>query len=72
MEQLITFIKARPPIQNYFPAEADLPKAGKEWITNMLQTLCQHDFQFLVRQAEQARRDKTDVRDKRNVSRLLY
>ena len=72
MEQLLAFIKERPQLLEYLPEEAELPKAGKEWIANMLQTLCQQEFQALVRHAEQARRDKSDLRDKRNVSRHWY
>ena len=40
MEQMLNFIKARPIILEYFPAEEEIPKAGKEWVINMLQTLC--------------------------------
>ena len=49
MEQLLDFIKARPQLLEYFPAEEELPKAGKEWVANMLQTLCPEDFSALVR-----------------------
>ena len=39
MEQILAFIKDRPQLLEYFPTEEEIPKAGKEWVTNMLQTL---------------------------------
>ena len=40
MEQILSFIKQRPDVLEYFPAEEEIPKSGKEWVVNMLQTLC--------------------------------
>ena len=39
MTDIIVFIKKYPLIRPYFPADEEIPKCGKEWITNMLQTL---------------------------------
>ena len=39
MVDLVEFIRAYPDIRLYFPADEELAKCGKEWITNMLQTL---------------------------------
>jgi len=72
MEQILSFIKQRPDVLEYFPAEEEIPKSGKEWVVNMLQTLCQMDFQAWIRQAEQARKEKIDQREKRNVCSNLY
>ena len=67
MEQILNFIKERPDVLQYFPAEEEIPKAGKEWVVNMLQTLCQTEFQAWVRRAEQSRKEKIDLQENRNV-----
>ena len=49
MEQILAFIKGRPDALEYFPATEEIPKAGKEWVINMLQTLYHQEFQAWVR-----------------------
>ena len=72
MEQMLSFIKERPNILEYFPSEEEIPKAGKEWVVNMLQTLGQDDFQTWVRQAETARKEKIDQKENRNVGSYYH
>ena len=68
MPDLITFSKRYPQVLEYLPAEEEMIKAGREWITNMLYTLKPEEFQALVRSKEQDRRDKMDAIQQNNVS----
>ena len=44
MKDIVHFIKQRNGLLAYFPVEEEIPKCGKEWVTNMLQTLCFDEF----------------------------
>ena len=66
MADLLTFIRAHPRVAPFLPEEAEIPKAGREWVANMLQTLCPEDFQAYVREQERRRRAKID--DSRNLN----
>ena len=68
MVDLIEFIRAYPDIRLYFPADEELVKCGKEWITNMLQTLQPAEFTEFVKQQERIRRDKIDSQRKLQVN----
>ena len=60
MKDIVHFIKQRDGLLAYFPVEEEIPKCGKEWVTNMLQTLCFDDFQFFVGEQEMKHRAKID------------
>ena len=44
MKDIVDFIRQRNDLLDYFPVEEEIPKCGKEWVTNMLQTLCFDEF----------------------------
>ena len=60
MKDLLVFIDQHPGAKEYMPDDEELPKAGKDWVANMLYTLYPRDFQYFILGAEQARRAKVD------------
>ena len=60
MKDLLQLILSKPELKIYFPKEEEIPKCGKEWVANVLQSLCPDAFQSFVREKEQIRRQKID------------
>lgn len=60
MPDLIQFIQNRKELYPFFPAFEDIPKCGREWVANILETKCTRDFQSFVKDMEQQRRQKID------------
>jgi len=71
IKDIIAFIKTKPDIAVYFPEEEDIPKCGKEWVSNMLASLCNEEFEALVKAKVRDRRDKIDSSRKSMVSFLV-
>ena len=45
----MAFIEKNPSVKDYMPDSEEIPKAGKEWVAGMLQTLCKDDFSAYVK-----------------------
>ena len=56
MQDLLIFIERYGDLADYFPDLCDIPKCGKVWVANMLQTIMPAEFNEFVREKEKARR----------------
>ena len=71
MKDLLGLIKNQVAIQDYFPVEEEIAKCGKEWVSNMLYSLCKSNFVDLVKSMEMARKVKIDATHQLNVSSTM-
>ena len=63
MPDLIEFIqdKNRKWLLDYFPDIEDIPKCGKKWVVDIIQTNCHDDFKVFVKKKEIQRQTKIDA-----------
>jgi len=55
-------------LQEYFPETDEIHKCGREWVANVLATVCGQQFEELVQVKEKERRQKLDEQNKNLVS----
>ena len=52
LKDLIQFINSHDHLEAYFPKEEEIPKCGREWVANVLQTKYPEEFKRFVHHME--------------------